>query len=377
MSRSFTLEATCAFGLESVVGNELRSLGYHKIKKDNGRVTFEGDWEAICKANLWLRCADRVRIILSSFYADDFEALFQGAGKIDWVQLLPVDACFPVNAKSIRSKLHSSPHIQSVVKKSVVERLKKHYHVDWFGEKGATYAIEAEIRNDQVKIALDTSGPGLNKRCYRKAAGEAPIKETLAAALVYLSGWKYGNPLADPMCGSGTILIEAAMIGLNMAPGLMREFACEDWKCMEPGLWNRIRRQARAARKDNQTLCLLGYDHDPSAIASAHLNAQNAGVSEYIRFQTAQLKDFSSAEQFGCMISNPPYGKRLEDEKTVYAIKKTLAKIMDAHPTWSFHFLTGQKGFENYPGRKADKNRKLYNGRIQCYYYQYFQGGRS
>ena len=372
MSRLFTIEATCAFGLESLVADELKELGCQNLIKNNGSVRFQGDWKAVCQANIWLRCADRIRIILSSFQARDFETLFQQVKKINWETLLPVDALFPVGAKSIRSELHSTPHIQSIVKKAIVERLKQHYQVDWFEEKGAAYAIEAEILKDNVTIVLDTSGSGLNKRGYRKSAGETPIKETLAAAMIYLSRWRPERPLVDPMCGSGTILIEAAQIGLNIAPGLNREFASEHWKCIDPALWQRVRQEARQARKQDCSFRLQGFDNDSRVIQGARSNGLYADVSEYIHFQNGELADFSTQKKYGYMVSNPPYGERSEDEQTVIAIEKTVGAIMKAHPTWSYYFLTSHEDFEKYVGKKATKNRKLYNGRIKCYYYQYY-----
>jgi len=373
MRNTFTIEAACAFGLEAVVGRELHDSGFRDVIKDNGSVRFQGDWKEVCLANLWLRCANKIRVILATFQATDFEDLFQGVKRIEWERLLPVDARFPVKAKSFRSQLHSTPHIQAVVKKATVERLKQHYSVDWFNEKGATYAIEVEIRRNKVTIALNTSGEGLHKRGYRQSTGEAPLKETLAAALVYLSRWKPDYPLVDPMCGSGTILIEAAQIALNKAPGLNRDFACTYWECIEPGLWDRIYQKARAAQKTDQSLQLYGYDNHRPTIEAAHSNARNANVSEFVTFKTADIKDFHSEETRGYMISNPPYGERLQEKQTVIDIERSLGKIMKAHPAWFFYFLSSHNKFEKYIGKKATKKRKLYNGRIQCYYYQYFK----
>ncbi|MDD2282878.1 MAG: class I SAM-dependent RNA methyltransferase, partial [Eubacteriales bacterium] len=305
------LIATAAFGLEAVVARELRNLGYTDLEVENGRVLFAADLAAIPRTNLWLRSADRVQLLLGEFAARSFDELFEGTKALPWEDWIPEDGEFPVQGKSIKSQLHSVPDCQAIVKKAVVERLKQKYKVQWFQETGPRYSIQVALLKDRATLTIDTSGAGLHKRGYRVEAGQAPIKETLAAALVQLSHWQPQRLLLDPFCGSGTILIEAALIGDNIAPGLTRRFAAEDWPQLGRAMWQEARNEASGAIEDNP-LKLQGSDIDERIIATARQNADNAGVADKIHFQRRELAQVRSSVKYGCLITNPPYGERLE-----------------------------------------------------------------
>lgn len=364
------LIATAAFGLEAVVARELRSLGFDELRVENGRVFFVTDLAGIARANLWLRSADRVQLCMGEFVARTFDELFERTKALPWEDWIPADGEFPVQGKSVKSQLFSVSDCQAIVKKAVVERLKQKYAVEWFQESGARYSIQVALLKDRVTLTIDTSGAGLHKRGYREEAGEAPIKETLAAALVQLSHWNWGRLLLDPLCGSGTILIEAAMIGDNIAPGLTRRFAAEDWGVMGKSLWNQARAEASAAIQDNPML-IQGSDIDGRVLALARANADNAGVGDKIHFQRRALSEVQSSRKYGCVITNPPYGERLEDISSVLKLYKEMGRIFAPWDTWSVYVITSNQDFEKQYGRKADKKRKLYNGRIECDYYQY------
>ncbi|AYD39351.1 class I SAM-dependent RNA methyltransferase [Clostridium fermenticellae] len=367
----YTLIATSTFGLEGVVAKELKDLGYEDLKVENGKVTFAGDEMDIVTCNLWLRTADRVLISMAEFKAESFEELFQGTLKVNWGNLMPEDAFMHVTGKSVKSQLHSVPDCQSIVKKAVVEAMKREYPSGVFDETGAEYKIEVGILKDIVTLTVDTSGAGLHKRGYRENAGGAPIKETLAAAMVLLSKWDLSHVLADPMCGSGTILIEAAMIAKNIAPGLNRSFAAENWDIIDKNLWNDLRKHARNSVNDSEVK-ILGSDIDGRVIRTARENAEKAGVSKYIAFQKLPVQEFSSSKKNGFIITNPPYGERLGEIDEVEKLYEDMGKVFFNLEKWSYFIITAHEGFERHFGRKSDKNRKLYNGRLKCYYYQYF-----
>jgi putative N6-adenine-specific DNA methylase len=362
------LIATAAFGLEAVVARELENLGYTGRQVENGRVLFVADHTAIPRTNLWLRSADRVQLLLGEFTARSFDELFEGTKALPWEDWIPVDGEFPVQGKSIKSQLHSVPDCQAIVKKAVVERLKQKYKVQWFQETGPRYSIQVAILKDRATLTIDTSGAGLHKRGYRAEGGQAPIKETLAAALVQLSHWQPQRLLLDPFCGSGTILIEAALIGDNIAPGLTRRFAAEDWPQLDRAMWQSARSEASGAIEDNP-LKLQGSDIDEKIIATARRNADNAGVADKIHFQRRELTEVRCSVKYGCLITNPPYGERLEGATA--KLYREMGNVFAPWDTWSIYVITSEEEFEKYYGRKADKKRKLYNGRIECDYYQF------
>ncbi len=367
----YTLIATSTFGLEKVVADELRELGYEDLKVENGKVTFEGDEMDIVTCNMWLRTADRVLIKMGEFKAESFEELFQGTLKINWGDIIPIDGFMHVTGKSVKSKLFSVPDCQSIVKKAVVEAMKEKYNVEQFPEDGAEYKIEVGILKDIVTLILDTSGQGLHKRGYRENSGEAPMKETLAAALVLLSNWDDSRILADTFCGSGTIAIEAAMIAKNIAPGLNRNFVSENWGIIPKDLWEDIRRHARNSINKKE-FKILASDINLRVLRTAMANAKKAGVEEYINFQKLDVKEFSSKKKFGVIITNPPYGERLGESKEAEELYKVMGEVYRSLNEWSYFVITSNDNFEKCFGRKSDKNRKLYNGRLKCYYYQYF-----
>lgn len=366
------LIATAAFGLEAVVGRELKKLGYEPHQVDNGRVTFFGDAGAICRCNLWLRSADRVLLQLGSFEARDFGELFDQTTALPWSDWLTVNAAFPVRGKSVRSALHSVPDCQSIVKKAVVENLKKAYGKSWFDEDGPAMPIEVSLVNDAVTLSIDTTGAGLHKRGYRTLAGPAPLKETLAAGLIQLSDWRYDRPFVDPFCGTGTLPIEAALIARNLAPGLQRSFDAESWPQIEPKLWDAAREEARDLATGQPTFTLIGTDIDERPLSLARYHAEQAGVAEWIHFQQQPFADFTTSRKYGCLVCNPPYGERsgsVRDAETVY---EQIGNAFGEVPSWSLYVLTSHQRFETFIGRKADRRRKLYNGRIACTYYQFF-----
>ena len=367
----YTLIATATFGLESVVAMELRDLGYEDLHIENGRVIFQGDEMDIVTCNLWLRTADRVLIRMAEFKAESFEELFQGTTKVDWGFLMPEDAFMHVEGKSVKSKLHSVPDCQSIVKKAVVESMKNKYHVAKIEETGEDYIIEVGNLKDIVTLTVDTSGEGLHKRGYRKNSGKAPIKETLAAALVLLSKWDPSVILADPMCGSGTIAIEAALIGKNMAPGLNRSFVSEQWGIIPQDLWRDLRKYALNSI-NNKEFRILASDIDGRVVRTAMNNAEKAGVEDCIAFQKIPVQEFSSSKCGGFIISNPPYGERLGELEEAEKLYEDIGKVFSKLKDWNYFIITADDKFEKYFGKRSNKNRKLYNGRLKCYYYQYF-----
>lgn len=368
---NYDLIATTTFGIESITAKELKELGYEDLKIENGKVSYAGDEMDIAISNTWLRTADRILIKVAEFKAVTFEELFQGTLAVEWGNIIPVDGKMHVVGKSIKSTLFSVPDCQSIVKKAVVKSMQRKYNKEVFSESGPVYKIEVALLKDIVTLTIDTTGSGLHKRGYRENAGEAPLKETLAASLVLLSKWKSDRLLVDPFCGSGTILIEAAMIGSNMAPGLNRNFVCEEWPNMSKKLWDQVREGAKSSIKKNE-MQLIGYDINERVLRTARRNAEKAGVQNYIDFQKLDFKDFSSKRKYGYIITNPPYGERIGEKSEVELLYKKLGNLKENLNTWDFNVLTSYLGFEKLFGRKATKNRKLYNGRLLCYYYQYF-----
>ncbi len=370
---TYELIAPCHFGLESVLKKEIYDLGYDIVSVEDGKVTFEGDSEAIVRANINLRTAERVLIKVGQFKAVTFTELFDQTKDLPWEELIPVNGKFWVTkASSINSKLFSSSDIQSIIKKAIVERLKGKYNVSWFQEDGAPYPLRVNIHKDVVTIGLDTSGDSLHKRGYRPVAGKAPISECLAAALIKLTPWNKDRILIDPFCGSGTFPIEAAMIAANIAPGLNRSFTAEKWE-------NIIKKQEwyDAVTEANDSIIrgietdIQGYDLDGSVIEVARANAVNAGVDGMIHFQQRGVDKLSHAKKYGFIITNPPYGERLEDKETLPAIYKTFGEQFAKLDSWSAYMITSYEDAVKYFGRKADKNRKIYNGMLKTYFYSF------
>lgn len=367
-----TLIATAAFGLEAVVAHEVRKLGYTDINVENGKVIFETDFKALVKNNLWLRTADRIRLKIGEFKATSFEELFEQTKALPWAQWIPVNGNFPVEGKSIKSQLFSVSDCQAIVKKAVVESLKKTYKKQWFEETGPLYKIEVALLKDIVTLTIDTTGPGLHKRGYRDWIGPAPLKETMAAALIQLSYWNPDRVFVDPLCGSGTIPIEAALIGMNIAPGMNRNFACEDWPIIPRNIWREAREETHDLVQRDRKLSIMGTDQDGEILKIARRNAQEAGVADQIHFQEMALKDWRSSKKYGVIICNPPYGERLSDRPEAENLYREMGKVFLAHDTWSSYTITPHKNFEQLFGRKADKKRKLYNGAMEIHYYQFF-----
>ncbi|KLU67810.1 ribosomal RNA large subunit methyltransferase K/L [Desulfosporosinus acididurans] len=366
------LIATAAFGLESIVARELKELGYFDQVVENGKVTFVADELGICRSNIWLRSSDRVLLKIGSFKAMTFEELFQETKKLPWEEWLPEDANFPVQGKSIKSKLFSVSDCQAIVKKAIVERLKEKYGRSWFEETGPRYQIEVALLNNEATLTIDTSGLGLHKRGYRKLAGQAPLKETLAAAMVQLSHWHKERALLDPFCGTGTILIEAALIALNRAPGLRRSFDAEKWPCIPKEFWQEAFQEALDLQGHSKDLHIYGSDIDPKALSLARTHAQEAGVSDLIHFQRLPVAEVRSRFNYGHIITNPPYGERLGQKEEIEQLYLELGETFNRLENWSLHVITNQQYPERLMGRRWDKSRKLYNGRLECHYYQFF-----
>ncbi|MGK4015294.1 class I SAM-dependent RNA methyltransferase [Ligilactobacillus salivarius] len=369
---NFKLIATCAAGIESIVGNELKHLGY-KVNVENGRVRFDGDVADIAKTNLWLRTADRIKIVVGEFTAKTFEELFQGVEGLNWEDFLPLDAEFPVAGKSQKSTLHNVPSVQAITKKAIVTKMSTVYHRRTkLPETGALYPIEVAINKDKVLITLDTTGSSLFKRGYRVNKGGAPLKENMAAALVLLARWYPEMPFVDPVCGSGTIPIEAALIGCNIAPGLKRNFAFENWDWVDKDIVKQAREQAQAAIKKDVDLDISGYDIDGSMIEIAKENAVQAGVQDIVNFKQMAVKDFKTDKINGVIVANPPYGERLSDKEHVHQLYQQMGKLYQPLTSWSKYILTSDLQFEQFYGTKATKRRKLYNGSLRTDFFQYW-----
>ena len=371
--RTFELLVPCHFGLEAVLKREIYDLGYEITKVEDGRVTFEGDEEAICRANIFLRTAERVLIQVGRFKATTFEELFQGIKNLPWEEYIPEDGKFWVKkASSINSKLFSPSDIQSIAKKAMVERMKQKYRKDWFKEDGAPYPVRIFLLKDEVTVALDTSGDSLHKRGYRTMTSKAPLTETLAAALILLTPWRANRILVDPFCGSGTFPIEAAMIAANIAPGMNREFTAEQWtNLIDRKLWYECVKEAEDMIDTEVEVDIQGYDIDGDVVKAARENAKRAGVDHLIHFQQRAVADLNHPKKYGFLISNPPYGERLEDKADLPALYTQIGEAYQRLDSWSMFLITSYTDTEKYIGRKADKNRKIYNGMMKTYFYQF------
>jgi len=375
------LIATATFGLEAVVRREIEDLGYKVLKTEDGKITFMGDERAIVRANLWLRTSDRVQVKMAEFKALEFEDLFQQVKGIPWEEWIPTDGHFVVNGSSVKSKLSSVPAVQSVSEKAIVSRLSEVYGISHFEKTGADFQIKIALLKDRVTVTLDTTGPGLNKRGYRKLISEAPIKETMAAAMIELSFW---NPkrdyelkatpriLVDPCCGSGTIPIEAAMIGKNIAPGIKRTFASEEWDAIPKELWKQERANCYKEIRNDIELKIFGQDINPEMIKIAKINAEEAGVADIVKFSVGDVGTLHTKALSGVMVTNPPYGERIGDRKAIDHIYECWKKFFGENPTWSLFAITSDKTIEEkVRGSEADRRRKLYNGRLEVCLYQF------
>jgi len=364
--------APCHFGMESVLKREILSLGLEIVKTEDGKVTFAGDETAFARANMFLRTTERVLLKVGSFKATTFDELFEGTKALPWENYIPKDGRFWVTkANSVRSALFSPSDIQSIMKKAMVERLKAKYGISWFDETGADYAVRVSILKDEVTVGIDTSGDSLHKRGYRKLTSKAPITETLAAALIMHTPWKADRILVDPFCGCGTFPIEAALIGMNIAPGLKRNFAAENFSFLKKSIWDEARTEASDMIKRDVELHIQGYDIDADIIAAARQNAKLAGVEDKIHFQAKDVRELSSPKKYGFIITNPPYGERLEEKKDLPALYKLMGDTFSKLDSWSYFIITGFEDAEKYIGRKADKNRKIYNGMLKSYFYEF------
>ena len=375
--KTFELIAPCHFGLEAVLKKEILDLGYEISLVEDGRVTFIGDDEAICRANVFLRTAERVLLKAGSFKAETFEELFQGTRNIPWEDFIPEDGKFWVaKASSIKSKLFSPSDIQSIMKKAMVERLKNRYGVTWFPENGASYPLRVFLYKDMVTVGIDTSGESLHKRGYRTLTSKAPITETLAAALILLTPWNRDRILVDPFCGSGTFPIEAAMMAANIAPGMNRSFLAEEWRnVIKRKCWYEAMDEAGDLVEEDVQVDIQGYDVDGDIVKAARSNARSAGVDHMIHFQRRPVSAMSHPKKYGFIISNPPYGERIEEKENLPALYREIGERFAALDSWSMYLITSYEDAQKYIGRKADKNRKIYNGMLKTYFYQ-FMGPR-
>lgn len=370
--KKYSLIATAAMGLEAIVAKEVRDLGY-ECTVDNGKVHFKGDEKAIARSNMWLRTADRVKIVVGEFRATTFDELFEKTKALNWHDYLPVNAQFPVAGKSVKSKLFSVSDCQAIVKKAIVQSLSTHYKkTGWLEENGPLFKLEVSILKDIATLTIDTSGHGLHRRGYRTGQGEAPIKETLAAALIQLTNWTPDRPFVDPFCGSGTIPIEAALIGQNIAPGFNREFLSEEWDWMSAELWDEVRMEAEDLANYDQPLDITGTDIDHKMVKIAEENAFEAGLGDLVQFKQMQVRDFTTPKENGVIVGNPPYGERLGDKPSVQRMYREMGQAFEPLETWSIYMLTSDEEFEEHYGKKATKKRKLFNGFIRTDYYQYW-----
>ena len=370
---NFELVVPCHFGMEAAMKREIYDLGYEISRVEDGRVTFAGDEEAICRANVNLRGTERVLLQVGRFPAYTFDELFEGIKALPWENYIPKNGRFWVKkASSIKSKLFSTSDIQSIVKKAMVERLKQSYHLDWFPEDGADYPVRVFINKDEVMVTLDTSGDSLHKRGYRLATSKAPITETLAASLISLTPWRADRILVDPFCGSGTFPIEAAMLAANIAPGMNRSFTAETWTNLIPKkLWYETVEEARDLMDLSVEVDIQGYDIDGEVVKAARENAKRAGVDKLIHFQQRAVADLHHPKKYGFIITNPPYGERLEEKAALPALYTQIGEAYSGLDSWSMYLITSFEDAERYIGRKADKNRKIYNGMIRTYFYQF------
>ena len=373
MKNTYTFLAPCHFGLESVLKRELQDLGLEISLVVDGRVTFQGDMQALCRANIFLRTAERVLLQVGRFQAESFDELFEKIKALPWEDYIPVNGKFWVTkATSVKSRLFSPSDIQSIVKKAMVERLKQHYGVSWFPEDGAAYPVRITFLKDEAVVGIDTSGVSLHKRGYRKLASKAPITETLAAALLMLTPWKGDRILVDPFCGCGTFPIEAAMMAANMAPGVNRSFTAEEWKnLVDRKLWYEAVTEAGDLLREDISTDIQGYDIDPDMVKAARENAREAGVDHLIHFQARPVSELRHPKKYGFLVTNPPYGERLEEKAALPGLYREIGEAFARLDSWSMYLITGYEDAERYIGRKADRNRKIYNGMLKTYFYQY------
>ncbi|MCE0454917.1 class I SAM-dependent RNA methyltransferase [Staphylococcus haemolyticus] len=369
----FQLLAVCPMGLEAVVAKEIQELGY-ETQVENGRIFFEGDAKAIVQCNLWLRTADRIKIVVGRFNATTFDELFEKTKSLPWENIIDKEGQFPVQGRSVKSTLYSVPVCQAITKKAIVERLKKAYdEKGWLNECGAKYPVEVAILKDNVLLTIDTSGSGLNRRGYRIAQGEAPIKETLAASLVRLANWKGDTPFIDPFCGSGTIAIEACLIAQNIAPGFNRDFVSEEWNIMPPNIYDDMRDDADQQANYDKDIQVFASDIDPEMVETAKRNAKEVGLADIIQFSVKDVNTLTiDTDESVALVGNPPYGERIGDREEVEEMYRYIGKLMNQHSHLSTYILTSNKEFEFLVNRKATKRRKLFNGYIECTYYQYW-----
>lgn len=369
----FQLLAVCPMGLEAVVAKEIQELGY-ETQVENGRIFFEGDAKAIVQCNLWLRTADRIKIVVGRFNATTFDELFEKTKSLPWENIIDKEGQFPVQGRSVKSTLYSVPDCQAITKKAIVERLKKAYdEKGWLNECGAKYPVEVAILKDNVLLTIDTSGSGLNRRGYRIAQGEAPIKETLAASLVRLANWKGDTPFIDPFCGSGTIAIEACLIAQNIAPGFNRDFVSEEWNIMPPNIYDDMRDEADQQANYDKDIQVFASDIDPEMVEIAKRNAKEVGLADIIKFSVKDVNTLTiDTDESVALVGNPPYGERIGDREEVEEMYRYIGKLMKQHSHLSTYILTSNKEFEFLVNRKATKRRKLFNGYIECTYYQYW-----
>lgn len=373
--REMEFTVPCLFGLEGLCGDELRRQNFENVRVENGRVLFSGDETALAKANLWLRTGERVLITLGSFPARSFEELFQGVYHLPLEDFIPRDGTFPVKGYCLNSQLMSVPDCQAIVKKAASRRLGEKYSLSWLPETGDKYQLQFSIMNDQVNLYLDTTGPGLHKRGYRAVGNEAPLRETLAAAMVQLTRYRGREFFWDPFCGSGTITIEAALIAKNRAPGLMRKFAAQSFPWIAPEIWDDLRREAKE-KEFNGNYHILGSDNDPRCVSLSMANARKAGVADCIRFRDADATKMSLPTDTGILVTNPPYGQRMLEQQSAQRLYAALGRHLKYANGWKKYIITSEPEFEHYFGRRADKKRKLYNGMIQCNYYMYTDNTR-
>lgn len=373
MNQQYEFTAPCHFGMEAILKREILDLGYEITRVEDGRVSFKGDMGAVCRANMFLRTAERVLLCAARFKACTFDELFEGTKAVPWEEFLPQNARFWVKkASTAKSQLFSSSDIQSIVKKAIVERLKQQYKISWFEESGSEYPLRVFIYKDEVTLALDTTGESLHKRGYRKLTGKAPVSETLAAALIMLTPWRKERILVDPFCGSGTFPIEAAMIGANIAPGMNREFTAENWKnIISKKAWYETVTEASDLIRDDVDMDIQGYDIDPQVVRIARENARAAGVDHLIHFQQRPVSELRHPKKYGFIITNPPYGERLEEKEALPGLYRQIGEAYGRLDAWSMYVLTSYEDAQRYIGRSADKNRKIYNGMIKTYFYQF------
>jgi putative N6-adenine-specific DNA methylase len=367
----FLMRVPTLFGLEGLVSDELKRLDMKDVRAENGRVLFTGDKADIARANINLRTGERVLLVVGAQRAESFDALFEAVRAMPWENYIPMDGAFPVKGHALDSALHSVPDCQSIIKKAIVERLRSKYKVEWFKETGAVYQVQFAIFKDTATLYLDTSGSGLHKRGYRPVGNAAPLRETLAAAMVKLSRYRGKEEFCDPFCGSGTIPIEAALAALNRAPGLNRNFAAQSWKWLDPALWDAARQEARD-REYRGTYNIWGGDIDPASVAIARENARRAGVAEHVRFQVAEAADFRRETPGGLIVTNPPYGERVMEHKEAERVYKRFGAAVRNLEDWKMYILSSHTEFERSFGRTAVKKRKLYNGMIKCDLFMYY-----